>query len=329
VIRRLVAASFFLVAMAAGGAGARIFVDGHFPAAVPSDAPEFSDNRLAEALSAVTLNGDIDFEALKKNRAPLDTYVQSLAATSPEATPQRFAEPNHQLAYWINAYNALVLQALVDRWPSVKSPDALWLGRFTWGLSWPVGGKRLTLRAVLDKKLRQGFGDPRALLAVHCGAMSCAALDTTPYMGDTIDGQLNDAARRFMADPDNVRLEGNSVHLSPLLQRYQQDFIAALPAGRTQLLQFVWAFLREVCRGERACLTRADLDQACGIKLDGCVTVRAEWNGDLRIRRYRPSGTATNCSSPMVSPVRRSTSVSCAPGESSGAKAKAWSEVPP
>jgi Protein of unknown function, DUF547 len=268
--------------MTAGGAGARLYVDGLLPAAVPQGAPEFSDNHLAEALAAVSLSGEIDFEALKKNRAPLDAYVSSLARTSPDSAPERFTEPTAQLAYWINAYNALVLQALLDRWPEVKSPDALWLGRFHWGLSWPVGGQRLTLRSILDKKLRESFGDPRALLAVHCGAKSCAALDTTPYMGDTLDGQLNDAARRFMADPENVKVEGNKVRLSPLLERYQSDFVAALPEGRSHLLQFVWAFLPEVCRDGRDCLTRGLLDKACGVKLDGCSLSWAPWNGDVR-----------------------------------------------
>ena len=290
-LRRIVAASAFLIAMAGGGAGARMYVDGMLPASVPSDAPELSDNKLADALTAVSLSGAVDFEALKKNRAPLDAFVASLAATSPDATPDKFKDPADQLAYWVNAYNALVLQALVDRWPEVKSPDDLWLGRFQWGLSWPVGGRRLTLHSIVDKKLREGFADPRALLALHCGAMSCPALDTTPYMGDTIDGQLNDAARRFMADPANVKLDGSKVQLSPILERYQHDFVSALPEGRTHLLQFVWAFLPEVCRptagGElvEGCLTRSDLDKACGVKLDGCTMAFAPWNGALRGKR--------------------------------------------
>lgn len=284
-VRRIVAASAFLIAMAGGGAGARMYVDGMLPASVPAKAPDHSDNQFAEALSAVSLSGEVDFEALKKGRGPLDQYVESLAGTSPDNAPEKFKDPSVQLAYWVNAYNALVLQALADRWPDLKSPDDLMLGRFFWGLSWPVGGRRLTLRAILDKKLREGFSDPRALLAVHCGSMSCGALDTTPYMGDTIDGQLNDAARRFMGDPANVALDGNKVKLSPLLERYQHDFITALPEGRSHILQFVWAFLPEVCRDGKACLVRSDLDKACGVKLDGCTVSYAPWNGALRAKK--------------------------------------------
>lgn len=284
-LRRYALAALFLLLMGGTGASARLYVDGGWPASVPEDAPEFSDNRLAEALAAVDLSGDIDFAALKKNRAPLDAFVASLAKVSPDTAPERFKEPAAELAYWLNAYNALVLQALVDRWPDLRSPEDLWWGRFYWGLSWPVGGKRLTLRAILDKRLREPFADPRALLALHCGTKSCGPLDTTPYMGDTVDGQLNDAARRFIGDRDNVHLEGKTVHLSPLLERYQADFIAALPEGRAHILQFVWAFLPEFCKEGRACDTRGDLDRACGPRLDGCTIAWAEPETKVRARR--------------------------------------------
>jgi hypothetical protein len=283
-VRRLFPAFLILVAMAATGAVSRMYVDGMLPASIPADAPDFDDKQLAEALTAVDLSGSVDFEALKKNRKPLDQYVASLAKTSPESAAGRFDDPAEQLAYWLNAYNALTLQALIDRWPGTKSPDDLMLGRFYWGLSWPIGGKRLTLRSILEKKLREGLGDPRALLAVHCGTLSCAPLDTTPYMAETVDGQLNDAVRRFMADQDNVRLDGRAVHLSPMLERYQNDFIAALPEGRSQLLQFVWAFLPEACRDARACLTRGDLDKACGPKLDGCTVQWEPWASAVRAK---------------------------------------------
>jgi hypothetical protein len=282
-VRRWVPAVLVLIAMAATGALARMAVDGTLPAMIPADAPDYDDNKLSEALGAVDLSGAVDFEALKKNRAPLDTYVASLAKTSPDSAPEKFKDPADQLAYWLNAYNALTLQALVDRWPEVKSPDDLAWGRFYWGLSWPIGGRRLTLKSIFEKKLREGLGDPRALLAVHCGTMSCPPLDTTPYMGETVDGQLNDAVRRFMSDKDNVRLEGTTVHLSPLLHRYEKDLVAALPEGRAYLLQFVWAFLPEVCRSG-ACLTRAELDKACGQKLDGCTTQWEPWVGAVRAK---------------------------------------------
>ena len=283
--RRAVTIGLVLLALGVAGGVLRLYVDGEFPAAVPRDGPaEFSYGPLAQALAHVEGRGRVDFDGLKADRAPLDAFVASLAKFSPATTPDAFPTEHDKIAYWVNAYNALVLQALVDRWPSLRAPDDLWLGRFYWGLSWPVGGKRLTLKAIVDRELREGFGDPRVFFALHCGAMGCAELDSTPYQGDILEGQFLDAARRFMADKQNVRIEGKVVHLSQLFRWYQKDFVSALPEGRTSILQFVWAFLPDTCEERPGCDTRSDLDKACGPGLDQCTYAFDEWSRAVRAR---------------------------------------------
>ena len=62
----------------------------------------------------------------------------------------------------------------------------------------------------------------------------------------------------------------DGVHLSPLFQANAEDIRQALPDGRTNLLQFVWAFLPLACETRPGCDTRGDLDRACGPKLEDC-----------------------------------------------------------
>src|SRR5262245_23023610 len=52
------------------------------------------------------------YRALKGEHSKLDRYVESLAAASP-ATERREA----QMAFWINAYNALVLRTVISNYP--------------------------------------------------------------------------------------------------------------------------------------------------------------------------------------------------------------------
>ncbi len=47
-------------------------------------------------------------------------YLAELAARSPVSEPRQFPTRESQLAYWINAYNALVMKGVFDHWP-VKS----------------------------------------------------------------------------------------------------------------------------------------------------------------------------------------------------------------
>src|SRR5262245_53411307 len=71
-----------------------------------------------ELLAAiVTPDGKVDYTILGERRALLDRFVTSLAEASPDTTPRRFPTTEHALAYWINAYNAFVLAAVVEEYP--------------------------------------------------------------------------------------------------------------------------------------------------------------------------------------------------------------------
>ena len=65
----------------------------------------------------VTEQGRVDYAALEANPAALNRYVTELAAQSPVSDPQQFPTRDSQLAYWINAYNALVMKDVIEHWP--------------------------------------------------------------------------------------------------------------------------------------------------------------------------------------------------------------------
>jgi hypothetical protein len=268
--RALLIAAALVVAGAAAGLG-WLQALGYLPAGVPTEPAEFSYRPLGEALRHVDSSGRVDYVGLQRDRAGLDAFVGSLARFSPESRPDLFPEREEQLAYWLNAYNALALQAIADRYPGLESPRDLLGSRFYWGLSWPVGGRRLSLYAVVSRFLRHELADARAHFATANGTLGGAALEATPFMPDTVDAQLDDAARRFMRDRRHVRLEQSVVHLSPVFEWYRVDFEGALPEGRTGgVLQVVWAYLPEACDERPGCDTRADLDRVCGPQLNRC-----------------------------------------------------------
>ncbi|RKH12688.1 DUF547 domain-containing protein [Corallococcus sp. CA053C] len=258
-----------LVLLVALVTGAGLYVRGTLPAPVPPLAGPFGYHDYARALDSVRPSGDVDFAGLLKDRAGLDRFVASLASVSPHNRPELFPTPEDGLAYWINAYNALVLQHLVERYPDGVA--AAWFGSFYWGHAWPVGGERLTLWALEQRILFGEYADPRVHFALFRGTRGGPRLDGAPYQPDFLDAQLNDASRRFMGDKRHVRLEGTTVHLASLFKTRREDFLAALPEGRGgNVLQFVWAFLPDTCEERPGCDTRGDLDRACGTQLDQC-----------------------------------------------------------
>ncbi len=268
----LVGAAFVLSAVLA--VSGVLYAHGLLPASVPSGDFPFNYFGYAHVLQHVKADGDVDFSALGRQRQELDTFVRSLATFSPRTRPDLFEKPEESLAYWLNAYHALVLQAVVDEYPYLQSVNGPWLGSFFWARSWPVGGQRLTLWALEHRILLREFADPRIHLALFHGTRGGPLLDGAPFEPAFLDSQLNEAARRFIGDKRHVRLEQSTVHLARVFDTYREDFLAALPEGRRgNVLQFIWAFLPDTCTDRYGCDTRSDLDRVCGTKLDRCQLV--------------------------------------------------------
>ncbi|MFP2911766.1 DUF547 domain-containing protein [Pyxidicoccus sp. 3LFB2] len=291
-LRRYRVPALLFIVTALGVATAAMHVQGLLPARVPSASEPFHYNDYARVLRHVRSDGDVDFASVGRERQALDAFVQSLASFSPHNRPDVFPTAEDALAYWLNTYNALVLQQVVDGYPYLESVRQPWLGRFFWGRAWPVGGERLTLWALENRVLRTEFADPRIHFALFQAARGGPRLDGAHFQPEYLDAQLNDAGRRFVGDKRNVELDGDTVHLSRLFETYRDDFLAALPEGRGgNVLQFVWAFLPDTCEERPGCATRGDLDRACGPKLDRCHIVYAseDWTlPDAAAREPRP-----------------------------------------
>ena len=59
--------------------------------------------------------GMVDYKSLKENRNDLDIFVAQMGQLSRETYDAWTKEA--QLAFWINAYNAITLQAIINHYP--------------------------------------------------------------------------------------------------------------------------------------------------------------------------------------------------------------------
>lgn len=239
-----------------------LYVDGHLPARIPSEAPPYSPTLLAQALKAVDARGVVDLAMLKANHAALEQYVASLAAVAPDTAPQQFSTVEARLAYWLNAYHALVLRELLDARGTQASPWSAYLD------TTPIGGTRMT-RFAIARGAFDHCGDARVWLTLFDGTRSSGVLDGAPFGAETLDAQLDDAARRFVRK--NVTVEGATVQLPEVFRAHREELLAALPEQRKNVLQIVWAFLPDACDDAApGCATRGVLDRACGSAFDKC-----------------------------------------------------------
>jgi hypothetical protein len=185
-------------------------------------------------------DGRVDYAALKVGREGLDDYLSQVAAV----TAHEFESwpVNERVAYLINAYNAYVLQTIVDHYPitgsgffrKLTSPKRFSLpansirhidGAFD-AIVHEVAGKEMTLDDIQHGALRTDYAEPRLHFALVSSAVSCPPLREEAFRADRLDEQLDDQARLFLNDPRQNRfeVERGQVHLSQIFEWFGDDF---------------------------------------------------------------------------------------------------------
>ncbi len=191
-----------------------------------SDATPFDFGPLDRMLGRfVDARGWVDYAGIKAEPSDLRLILKRLREASPESHPALFPERDDRLAYWINAYNALVIAGVVNAYPETSVKNIHKQPGF-FKVFHVVGGKSRSLDDIEHGIVRKEFGDPRIHAALNCGAASCPRLRPEVYSPDRLEKQLNAAVREFIRDPQHVRLDRDSgtLVLSKILDWFGSDF---------------------------------------------------------------------------------------------------------
>jgi hypothetical protein len=195
--------------------------------------------------------GGVDYDAVRKDEGDLRRFVATLGAVGPRSAPARFGTEPERLAYYINAYNALVLFAVVDNWPIRTVHDVRgWLDPragfgFFYGLRFPLDGDATNLYE-LENEVIRGFVDARIHAAINCASKSCPSLMPHAFEAATLDEQLDMVTRGFCSSAEHVRVdeEAREIQVSAIFDWYRSDFEEhARRLGRpATILDFIVAF---------------------------------------------------------------------------------------
>jgi len=160
----------------------------------------------------------------RKDRAVLKTYLEGLQATRVTSLSR-----NVQYAFWINLYNALTVDVLLDHYPVKSIRDiAISPGLFAkgpWGKKLvQVEGRALSLDDIEHNILRKIWHDKRIHYAVNCASIGCPNLALKVYTGANIHKHLEKAAADYINHPRGVRIEQSRLIISKLYKWYGSDF---------------------------------------------------------------------------------------------------------
>lgn len=227
-------------------------------AASPAAAQAIPDHAdFTRVLEDIVRAPRVDYAALQNRRADLGAYLNQLASTDP-ATLQS-ASDEIRLAFWINAYNACMLNRVATNYPirrnaglvgSIRNafadrPDnSVWQIRdvFT-GSFCDVAGATRSLDEIEHEIIRPTWGEPRIHFAVNCAALSCPPLADEAYVPERLEEQLDRAVRGLVRNPEHFLIDrsgAGSLTLNRVLDWYGDDF-----GGTDGLLDFFAGYLPE------------------------------------------------------------------------------------
>lgn len=165
---------------------------------------------------AVAPDGRVSYKTLKQREHQLDAVVAEWATKDLAQ-----ASKADQLAFWVNAYNALTLAVVVDN-PSIKSIKELDEGEVWKRRTFVVAGESLTLDEIEHQRIRP-LGDGRIHAVLNCASRGCPPLPAEPLLGESIEEQLNAASKRWVATNAFVIRE-RTIFLSPIFKWFSGDF---------------------------------------------------------------------------------------------------------
>lgn len=172
----------------------------------------------------------VKYDAWRASGADLKSIsevVMLFRSTEPKTLP-----PDERKALYINLYNAKILETVLLGNPRGSIKD---LSR---GLNpfeiFSRAGLNFDQKSIslndLEKRLREEFKDPRVHFAVNCASKSCPPIRPEPYLAATLDAQLDDSARKYLASPGAVeaRTDGGKTKIVTLkiFVWYADDFKA-------------------------------------------------------------------------------------------------------
>jgi len=186
------------------------------------DGTSFSHDLFNQVLQEhVNAAGQVNYAKLKANPEKLEKYLDMLAVANPTELSY-----NAQLAFWVNAYNALVIKGVIDHYPTTSVRKVKWFGGFFYRLKFQVGGKTYTLNEIEHGIIRTEFVDPRVHFVLVCASTGCPPIENRAFFAEDIEERLETATLNFINKPENVRLDRvkRRVYPSKIFKWYANDF---------------------------------------------------------------------------------------------------------
>ncbi len=161
----------------------------------------------------------------RKHRKQLSRYIKSTTALDP-----RGYRRTEQKAYWLNLYNALTLELILDNYPvdsieNIPGPG----GRADINGPWDkkvatVARQKISLNDIEHRILRPIWQDHKVHFGLACSGLGCPNIQPEAFTGANSRKLLKKSAYEFVRHPRGVLLKNGKLYASKLFEWYKADF---------------------------------------------------------------------------------------------------------
>lgn len=220
----------------------------------------------------VQCDGMVNYAEWKCNPESMGRLYDYLVQLGCVDTASESATKEGEIAFYINAYNALVLYGILEEYPTPsiqrhqRGKDGY---RIFDDLELWIDGEYYSLNGIEHDILRS-LEEPRIHFAIVCAAFDCPRLRNEAYRADRLEEQLCDNAIDFFSASRRFSISKlkKTIYLSSILRWFGEDFgtcereilvaifpylpceardwIASHPCPKTKYLGYNWA-LNDAC----------------------------------------------------------------------------------
>lgn len=170
--------------------------------------------------------GLVDYNGIAQDRR-FSEYMKSLEWAKVEELSR-----DGQLAFWINAYNAVTIDKVIKKKPKESVRETIIPGvwtstKFFRSREHTVANRLLSQDDIENEILRKNFKDPRIHFAIICASSSCPKLPKNAYTEANVQARLEEETREYLNSERGVRIDRtrNTLYLSRIFDWSGEDFV--------------------------------------------------------------------------------------------------------
>ncbi len=164
----------------------------------------------------------VDYHGLAQQSETLVEYIATMTKLDPRDHNRR-----EQFAYWVNLYNALTINLIIQHYP-VESITKISKGFFSFG-PWDddiatISGQTISLNDIEHQILRVFWRDHRIHFAVNCASFGCPNVQPQAFTSSNSEDLLQLSGQQYLQHPRALTFTQDGLVLSSIFKWYKDDF---------------------------------------------------------------------------------------------------------